>query len=88
MVVVTVKSSPEREKTFSFIWRVSWFGKAKAGLGPKGGLKAGRGDIVSVLVVICMGELKGFGRFVELDDLIDVMYTQGSDCVVLLVFVY
>jgi hypothetical protein len=36
--VSTVKSSPDSEKTFSFMCKVSSFGTQNFGLGPKGGL--------------------------------------------------
>jgi len=46
--VLTLKSSPERENTFSFICRVCSLGLANLAKGPRGGLNGARGDIVVV----------------------------------------
>ena len=43
---MTVKSSPVREKAFSFMWRVTGSGWHCERVGPRGGLKGVRGAMV------------------------------------------
>jgi hypothetical protein len=46
--VVIVKSSPLREKAFSFMWRTCSSGKQNCGWTPRGGLKASKGAMLSM----------------------------------------
>lgn len=47
--VVIVKSSPPREKAFSFMWRTRSSGKQNCGWTPRGGLNAMSGAMVSTI---------------------------------------